>query len=115
MIGCVALLALIAGTVSCLHMHMLVAQHGQPGCVALTPLSVGRLEPFAWCRGWRLSWPHCDKPAWTRMSKPDQAANRPHRRPSNPPSSRGPGKAGSLGHTRLGAADQQLVLVESFV
>jgi len=42
-IGCVALLALIAGTVSYLHMHMhmLVARHGQPGWVAaLTPLSV---------------------------------------------------------------------------
>lgn len=40
-IGRVALLALIAGTVSYLHMHMLVAQHGQPGWVAaLTPLSV---------------------------------------------------------------------------
>lgn len=39
--GCVALLALIAGTVSYLHMHMLVASHGQPGWVAaLTPLSV---------------------------------------------------------------------------
>jgi hypothetical protein len=37
----VALLALIAGTVSYLHMHMLVALHGQPGWVAaLTPLSV---------------------------------------------------------------------------
>jgi hypothetical protein len=37
----VGLLALIAGTVSYLHMHMLVAQHGQPGWVAaLTPLSV---------------------------------------------------------------------------
>lgn len=40
-IGCVALLALIAGTVSYLHMHTLVARHGQPGWVAaLTPLSV---------------------------------------------------------------------------
>ena len=40
-IGCVALLALIAGTVSYLHMHLLVALHGQPGWVAaLTPLSV---------------------------------------------------------------------------
>ena len=39
--GCVALLALIAATVSYLHMHMLVEQHGQPGWVAaLTPLSV---------------------------------------------------------------------------
>jgi Protein of unknown function (DUF2637) len=39
-IGCVALLALIAGTVSYLHMHVLVARHGQPGWVAaLTPLS----------------------------------------------------------------------------
>jgi hypothetical protein len=39
--GCVALLALIAGTVSYLHMHMLVQLHGQPGWVAtLTPLSV---------------------------------------------------------------------------
>jgi len=37
----VALLALIAGTVSYLHMHTLVALHGQPGWVAaLTPLSV---------------------------------------------------------------------------
>lgn len=40
-IGCVALLALIAGTVSYLHMHTLVTLHGQPGWVAaLTPLSV---------------------------------------------------------------------------
>lgn len=40
-IGCVALLALVAGTVSYLHMHMLVALHGQPGWVAaLTPFSV---------------------------------------------------------------------------
>lgn len=40
-IGCVALLALIAGTVSYLHMHALVALQGQPGWVAaLTPLSV---------------------------------------------------------------------------
>ena len=39
--GCVALLALIAGTVSYLHMHRLVALHGQPGWVAaLTPFSV---------------------------------------------------------------------------
>ena len=39
--GCVALLALIAGTVSYLHMHWLVELHGQPGWVAaLTPLSV---------------------------------------------------------------------------
>jgi hypothetical protein len=37
----VALLALIAGTVSYLHMHLLVKLHGQPGWVAaLTPLSV---------------------------------------------------------------------------
>ena len=37
----VALLALIAGTVSYLHMHTLVARHGQPGWVAaLTPFSV---------------------------------------------------------------------------
>jgi hypothetical protein len=40
-IGCVALLALIVGTVSYLHMHLLVELHGQPGWVAaLTPLSV---------------------------------------------------------------------------
>ena len=39
--GCVGLLALIAGTVSYLHMHTLVALNGQPGWVAaLTPLSV---------------------------------------------------------------------------
>jgi hypothetical protein len=40
-VGCVALLALIADTVSYLHMHLLVEPHGQPGWVApLTPLSV---------------------------------------------------------------------------
>jgi hypothetical protein len=40
-IGCVGLLALIAGTVSYLHMNLLVELHGQPGWVAaLTPLSV---------------------------------------------------------------------------
>jgi Protein of unknown function (DUF2637) len=40
-VGCVGLLALIAGTVSYLHMHLLVELHGQPGwVVALTPLSV---------------------------------------------------------------------------
>lgn len=40
-IWCVTLLALIAGTVSYLHMHALVALHGQPRWVAaLTPLSV---------------------------------------------------------------------------
>ena len=39
--GCVGLLALIAGTVSYLHMHMLVEVHGQPGwAAALTPFSV---------------------------------------------------------------------------
>jgi hypothetical protein len=39
--GCVAVLALIAATVSYLHMHLLVEQHGQPGWVAvLTPFSV---------------------------------------------------------------------------
>ncbi len=40
-IGSVSMLAVIAGTVSYLHMHELVALHGQPGWVAaLTPLSV---------------------------------------------------------------------------
>jgi uncharacterized protein DUF2637 len=40
-IACVGLLAVIAGTVSYLHMHLLVELHGQPGWVAaLTPLSV---------------------------------------------------------------------------
>ncbi len=35
------MLALIAGTVSYLHMHLVVQLHGQPGWVAaLTPLSV---------------------------------------------------------------------------
>jgi len=39
--SCVAVLALIAATVSYLHMHDLAASHGQPGWVAaLTPLSV---------------------------------------------------------------------------
>jgi hypothetical protein len=40
-IACMGMLALIAGTVSYLHMHLLVELHGQPGWVAaLTPLSV---------------------------------------------------------------------------
>jgi hypothetical protein len=40
-IGCVGMLAVIAGTVSYLHMHLLVELNGQPGWVAtLTPLSV---------------------------------------------------------------------------
>jgi len=40
-IGCVGMLAVIAGTVSYLHVHLLVELHGQPGWVAaLTPLSV---------------------------------------------------------------------------
>jgi hypothetical protein len=40
-IGCVGMLAVIAGTVSYLHMHLLVQLHGQPGWVAaLTRLSV---------------------------------------------------------------------------
>jgi len=44
----VALLALIAGTVSYLHMHTLVVLHVQPGWVAvLTPLSVGRTMQHA--------------------------------------------------------------------
>jgi Protein of unknown function (DUF2637) len=39
--GFVAMLALIAGTVSYLHTHMLVELHGQPGWVAApTPFSV---------------------------------------------------------------------------
>lgn len=40
-IGCVGMLARIAGTVSYLHMHLLVQLHGEPWWVAaLTPLSV---------------------------------------------------------------------------
>jgi Protein of unknown function (DUF2637) len=40
-VGCVGMLALIAGAVSYLHMHLLVELHGQPGwAAALTPLSV---------------------------------------------------------------------------
>jgi Protein of unknown function (DUF2637) len=48
-IGCVGILALIAGTVSYLHMHLLVELHGQPGWVAaLTPLSVDGMIVAAW-------------------------------------------------------------------
>ena len=39
--GCVALLALIAGTVSYLHMHRLVALHGQPGWGRFAHTAVG--------------------------------------------------------------------------
>jgi len=66
-IGCVGLLALIAGTVSYLHMHLLVELHGQPGWVAaLTPLSVDGMivaasttllaESRAGTRGGSLPW-----------------------------------------------------------
>jgi hypothetical protein len=56
-IGCVAMLALIEGTVSYLHMHLLVELHGQPGwVVALTLLSVVGMIVAAFCRArcwWR--------------------------------------------------------------
>jgi Protein of unknown function (DUF2637) len=63
----VALLALIAGTVSYLHMHLLVELHGRPGWVAaLTPLSVDGMivaasttllaDSRSGCRGSSLSW-----------------------------------------------------------
>jgi hypothetical protein len=66
-IGCVALLALIAGTVSYLHMHLLVELHGQPGWVAaLTPLSVDGMivaasttllaDSRSGCKGGALPW-----------------------------------------------------------
>jgi len=46
--GYIALLALIAGTVSYLHMHLMVERHGQPGWVAaLTPLSVDGISVAA--------------------------------------------------------------------
>lgn len=65
--GCVTILALIAGTVSYLHMQALVALHGQPGWVAaLTPLSVDGMivaasttllaESRAGSRGGLLPW-----------------------------------------------------------
>ena len=69
-IGCVGMLALIAGTVSYLHMHLLVELHGQPGWIAApTPLSVDGMivaasttlcliraggVQRAWLRMWRL-------------------------------------------------------------
>lgn len=66
-IGCVALLALIAGTVSYLHMHLLVELHGQPGWVAaLTSLSVDGMivaasttllaDSRSGCKGGALPW-----------------------------------------------------------
>jgi hypothetical protein len=46
--GCVALLALIAGTVSYLRMHTLVALHGQPGWGGRAHSVVSRRDD---CRG----------------------------------------------------------------
>ncbi len=48
--GCVALLAVIAGTFSYLHMHRLVELHGQPGWVALLADSRSgrRGSPLSW-------------------------------------------------------------------
>jgi len=62
--GCIALLALIAGTVSCLRMHLLAERHGQPGWgAALAPLSVDGISVAApatllagACRGCRGGW-----------------------------------------------------------
>jgi hypothetical protein len=52
--GCVGLLALIAGTVSYLHMHTRVTLHGQLGWVAgQTPLSVDGMIVAASPRCWR--------------------------------------------------------------
>jgi hypothetical protein len=80
MIGCVALLALIAGTVY-LHMHLLVVRLGRPGWVAaLTPLSVdgmivtastallvdSRSERSGGCFRGRCWW-RAVSPAWRRM------------------------------------------------
>ena len=66
-IGCMGLLAMIAGTVSYLHMHLLVARHGQPGWVAaLTPLPVDEMiaaasttlpaDPRSGRKGGALAW-----------------------------------------------------------
>src|SRR5260370_34726479 len=53
-IGCVGLPALIAATVSYLHMHALVELHGEPGWVAaLTPLSVDGMIVAASMTRWR--------------------------------------------------------------
>jgi hypothetical protein len=74
--GCVGMLALIAGTVSYLHMHLLVQLHGQPGWVAaLTPLSVDGMivaasttllaESRSGGRGGFLPWARC----WWRAAR----------------------------------------------
>ncbi len=66
-VGCVGMLAVIAGAVSYLHMHLLVKLHGQPGwAAALPPLSVDRMivaastallaEPRSGVRGGILPW-----------------------------------------------------------
>jgi hypothetical protein len=44
----VCLLALIAGTVSYLHMHLLVELHGQPGWVAALTPPCGARAATAW-------------------------------------------------------------------
>ena len=57
-IGCVGILALIAGAASNLHMHLLVELYGQPGWAALTPLSVDRMIVAAEARlRRRIGWP----------------------------------------------------------
>jgi len=63
-IGCVGMLALIAGIVSCLHMRPMVELHGQPGrAAALMQLSGGRDDRrgigHASCglAVWRAVWP----------------------------------------------------------
>jgi hypothetical protein len=43
-VGCAGMLALIAGTVSYLHMHLLVQLHGEPGVGGGAHAAVGRRD-----------------------------------------------------------------------
>lgn len=94
--GCVALLALIAGTFSDLHMHLLVELHGQPGWVAaLAPLSVdgmivaasttllARVTGNATIAGFGISRPSATTPARVAMTARPTAGRMIGGRPSS--------------------------------
>ena len=69
------LLALIAGTVSYLHMHLLVELHGQPGWVAaLTPLSVDGMIVAASTTLLADGVPH-EPLRWAQAATPDRSSD----------------------------------------
>ena len=68
-IGCVGLLALIAGTVSYLHMNLLVELHGQPGWVAALTAPAHRSDDGSLPSGSDIGREHGHHERWGRLVK----------------------------------------------